>query len=270
MDTLGFSFFMALTRKQAGNDAILILDDIFTSVDDQHLERICQLIADEATTYRQIIMTTHSRKIFDWVRVGKLPQNVYRAVELSSRWSLNDGIRARASSVNRQEVEDLLAKEFLDRDVLAVKTRRYMEAILGDMVIDLGASGRMKRYGDYELSDYLGALRSLSKEGWQVVSCKQDAATLNEADPHAGYNLRQKAKDFNDDKNVVNKLIHYAEEGASYTDEEARRFAAEVLELDKYLRCEKCGSLVGINKKHRTCQCGRYKLETRPNQAVRI
>jgi hypothetical protein len=268
MDTLGFALFFALAKRGASDDTIVVLDDIFTSVDEQHLKRVCDLLAGEAPRFRQIIVATHIRKILDWVRSGNLPQNVVGLVELSSKWSLQDGIQARFATVERDEIKELLDARFLDRTALAGKARRFLEALTRELVYTLGATGPMKKFGDHELSDYLCGLLSLAKEGWQVVR-KSPAPLLAYAPSmNVAYDLRTKAKEFNDSKNVVNKLIHATDDGASYTDDEAREFAREVLALDKHLRCDSpdCGSLVGTNKRFLSCTCGAVKIEKRPAQ----
>ena len=266
MDTLGFTLFLALAKRSASRDTIVILDDIFTSVDDQHLERVCGLLASESPNFRQIIMATHLRKIFDWVRSGHLPHNIYDVVELSSRWSIEDGIQARFATFDRKEIENLLNDTFLDRTALAGKTRRLLEALLGDLMITLGARAPMRKYGDYELSDYLGGLQSLVKDGWRVVRAQESHGVLREPHPRESYDLPTKAKEFNDSKNVVNRLVHADERGASYSDKEAREFAREVLGLEAYLRCDEddCGSLVGTNKRFMTCHCREWKWDKRP------
>lgn len=270
IDTLGFVLFLALTKRQANSNAILILDDVFTSVDERHLNNICDLLANESKHYAQIIMTTHVRKILDWVRSNHLPQNIYGPVELSSQWSLEHGIRARFATVESEEIQAILDSPFLARTQLAVTTRHFLESLIGDLVISLQANGPMKKYGNYDLSDYLGGLLSITKDGWQVVRTQFSrmnpaASVFNES-----YNLREKAKEFNESKNVVNKLVHATDEGSSYTDDEVREFAQEVLRLEQYLRCDNpdCGSFVGTNKKYLSCKCGALKLETRRQPAV--
>lgn len=94
-DTLGFALFLALTKRRTGGDAILVFDDIFSSADEGHLENICNLIAAEATQFRQVIFATHSRRVYDWLHLGKLPAEVFGVVELSPQWSLSRGIEAR-------------------------------------------------------------------------------------------------------------------------------------------------------------------------------
>lgn len=270
LDTLGFCLFLALARRDGGSSNVLVLDDIFTSVDDSHSEALMEVLSNEAENFAQIVFATHSRKVLDWYRSGKLPHSRFAVIELSSNWSLGDGIRARGVVLERARIEELASAAFLERTELAGCTRRFLEGLLAEVVIPLGATGRMKKYGDYELSDYLGGLISVASDGWKVVKSNHAVGALNEPHPRDSFDLRLKSREFSESKNVVNKLVHATDEGAAYTDKEAKDFAAEVILLANYFMCEKCGSIIGVNKKHRSCSCGEWKLETRPAIKVKI
>ncbi|NQU45231.1 AAA family ATPase [bacterium] len=260
LDTLSFSFFLAMARQGNSSETILVIDDIFTSEDDRHLRNIASLLANEAASFAQIIVTTHLRKWTEWVRSGRLPQSVYAVVELSSKWDMKSGITSQISQMDDTEIKDLLASMFLDRTALAAKTRRFLEGFVGPIVVALGGHAPMRRYGDYELSDFLCGLQSLTKGGWRVVPGNSTPGVLRAPSIHETYDVRAKAKEFNESKSVVNKLIHASEEGEHYTDDEAREFAQEVIELHRYFKCEKCGAMVGARRKTMACTCGEWKL----------
>lgn len=59
LDTLGFCLFLALARAFSGGDAIVALDDVFTSADQGHLSRIYNVLREESRRFRQVIITTH-------------------------------------------------------------------------------------------------------------------------------------------------------------------------------------------------------------------
>lgn len=101
LDTLSFSFFLALARRGDPSNTILVMDDILTSEDDQHLFNIATLLADEARNFAQIIVATHLRIWQEWIRSGRLSQATYGVVELSSRWDLATGIKAQVAEMDR-------------------------------------------------------------------------------------------------------------------------------------------------------------------------
>jgi len=57
LDTLGLCVYLALA-KHSGN-ALVVLDDVLMSVDDPHLDRIIELINNEAKNFGHVIITTH-------------------------------------------------------------------------------------------------------------------------------------------------------------------------------------------------------------------
>jgi hypothetical protein len=186
-------------------------------------------------------------------------------VELSPDWSLENGVRTKLAVVKWEEIEQLCKDPFPDRGNIAVKARQFLEGVLGPIVLNMKCTAPMKRYGDYELSDYLCALRSLAKDGWQVVSATPPIPNLAcEPTIHETYNLREKTQGLDTGKSLLNKLVHASEEGAHYTDGELRDAAKEALELHRYLFCEKCGTHIGKSGKFRTCHCGKWRLDQRP------
>jgi hypothetical protein len=60
LDTLGFCLFLAIARHASRDRAVIVLDDIFTSVDAQHTRRIMTLLAEECERIQQLVIATHS------------------------------------------------------------------------------------------------------------------------------------------------------------------------------------------------------------------
>lgn len=88
LDTLGLCVYLALARRSG--DAIVVLDDVLTSVDEEHLERIIQLLTEEAAHLGQLIITTHSRPWYERVRSGSgMNAQVIRLGD----WNLARGIQ---------------------------------------------------------------------------------------------------------------------------------------------------------------------------------
>jgi hypothetical protein len=263
LDTLGFSLFLALAKRGAADFTYVVIDDVFTSVDEKHLTRICDLLVEESDNFTQIIMTTHIRKMLELYRSSRIPRQTMGVKELSSSWSYESGILLRDSVQQSEELLELLSRSFIDRETVAVKTRRLLESILSDIVINLGAYARMKKYGDYDLGDYLCGLRSLANDGLRVKRTQITGSVLHEENPKDKYDLKAKAKEFNENKSIVNKIIHASEVGSSFTDDEVRQFAHEALGLDEYFKCDdpKCHTLIGSRKAFNSCKCGKWKLE---------
>jgi energy-coupling factor transporter ATP-binding protein EcfA2 len=90
LDTLAFCLFLALAKEYGVR--ILILDDVFTSVDQAHLGRVMDLLIAESAHFDQILMTTHYRP---WRDQYKLKANGGAALQLIELepWEQEHGIR---------------------------------------------------------------------------------------------------------------------------------------------------------------------------------
>ena len=90
LDTLGFCLWLAIAKLSSGGDAVVVLDDVFTSVDAPHFARILDLLLAECEKFNQVIVTTHSRQWRDHYASAPLPHSCF--IELQS-WTRGDGIR---------------------------------------------------------------------------------------------------------------------------------------------------------------------------------
>ncbi|MGH9751344.1 MAG: AAA family ATPase [Blastocatellia bacterium] len=93
LDTLGFCLWLAIAKLSSGGDAVVALDDVFTSVDIAHSTRILDLLMDECENFNQVIITTHNRQWRDRHAAQQIPQDKTAFVELQS-WTRGGGIRA--------------------------------------------------------------------------------------------------------------------------------------------------------------------------------
>ena len=83
LDTLGLCVFLALAALDQPEETILVLDDVLSSVDEQHTARLVELLKSQARGFRHCILTTHTR-----------PQITTKVhyVELGS-WSASAGVQ---------------------------------------------------------------------------------------------------------------------------------------------------------------------------------
>jgi len=91
LDTLGLCLFLALQKKSNPSDTILYLDDAIASVDEAHMERLYNLLLDQACHFKHVIITSHYQPLRFKFRWGILTQKKVNFVELG-QWSLDCGI----------------------------------------------------------------------------------------------------------------------------------------------------------------------------------
>lgn len=73
----------------------MVLDDVLTSVDSRHLDRVIELISEESLNFGHVIITTHDRTWFNRVRDGQ-GMNA-ELIELHI-WDLQIGMRVTESA----------------------------------------------------------------------------------------------------------------------------------------------------------------------------
>ncbi len=91
LDTLGVCIFLALARHFNDEGGVIILDDVLTSADSDHLERLMTMIEEEAERFNQLIVTTHYRPWLE--RYRRLESESVGLIELAP-WSMERGIRS--------------------------------------------------------------------------------------------------------------------------------------------------------------------------------
>lgn len=105
LDTLGFCFFLAVTKHTTNGKTVVVLDDVFTTVDLPHIRRILPLLIEESEHYEQLIFATHQRRWLDLVRLGVASMNRVDVIQLRP-WRLEDGIGADNPGSYLEEPED--------------------------------------------------------------------------------------------------------------------------------------------------------------------
>lgn len=89
LDTLGLCIFLAF-NKQFNDLGLMVLDDVLTTVDVAHKERIARLLLEEFEDY-QFIMTAHNKVWVDELENLCIEYNRGNIVYEIEDWSLEDG-----------------------------------------------------------------------------------------------------------------------------------------------------------------------------------
>lgn len=129
LDTLGFCVFLALAKHYKTENTIIILDDVLTSVDAQHLDRFINLVHDEQVHFSQIIITTHYRPWCEKYRHHRAPGNKVHFIELRG-WALESGIRVQQMKLCLDELRQALTATPFDRQIVASKSGIFLESML--------------------------------------------------------------------------------------------------------------------------------------------
>lgn len=265
LDTLGFCFWLATAKRgKEKADVVIVLDDVFMSVDAPHLTRIAQLITDESKHFGHVIVTTHQRLWRDIYRyqhgAGKLTQ----IIELQ-RWSLAKGISNYKTRLAVDELIASIAAAPFDRQVTASRAGVLLEAMLDYLALQYRCRIARTHDGSCTLGELLDGTESLFKK-----------LEIHRPDLDAG------GKPYNPPKyvassptaiaNQIRSLAflrnqigaHFNVAGSVIADADVQQFADLTVKLAEALSCQTCGQIPGKRTAaHFQCSC------TEPN-AVRM
>lgn len=246
LDTLGFCFWLALVKRENPKaDAVVVLDDVFTSVDAQHINRIAQLITDESPHFAQVIVTTHQRLWRDIYRyqhgAGKLTQ----MIELQ-HWSLSKGISNFKTRLAVDELIASIAAAPFDRQVTASRAGVLLEAILDYLALQYRCRVARTHDGSYTLGELLDGTESLFKK---LEVHRPDVDALGQPHNPPTYVVSNTAVITTQIRSLTflrNQVgAHFNVAGSAVPDADVQLFADMTVKLAEALSCPTCGQIPG-------------------------
>ncbi len=233
LDTLGLAVFLALRKREEKLNpalSVVVLDDILTSVDGPHRERIANFLLSEFVKDHQMIITTHSRPWFEWI-VQMQSNHGCRDKFVNKRilhWTLKDG----------PNVADWEADyDFLQRHKLAMGHEyvapiagRLLENMLQELRYSLRLAVEARRDGRYTIGDlwpgFTSTCRKKLKGLWSVIEpiCTPLGDTVV----------------------IRNWETHGNEWAKELSHSEAMQFIDGVVLLYPKVFCQKCASFIEI------------------------
>lgn len=257
LDTLGFCFWLALARRESTNaDAVIVLDDVFTSVDAQHINRIAQLITDESKHFAQTIITTHQRLWRDIYRYQHGAGKQTQLIELQ-RWSLSKGISNYKTRLAVDELIASIAAAPFDRQVTAQKAGILLEAILDYLALQYRCRVPRTHDGNFTLGELLDGTETLFKK-LEIHRPDLDATGKSKNPPqYSAANVSVIAGQIRGMNFVRNQVgAHFNMAGATVSDADVQQFADLTVKLAEALSCVTCGQIPGKKTgSHFQCSC---------------
>ncbi|WP_167884882.1 hypothetical protein [Leptospira fluminis] len=252
LDTLGICVFIALSKYYKTNSTILILDDVLTSVDAEHMDRFMQLLHDQSKIFNQIIVTTHYRPWRDRYRWMKGPSSNVDVIELGP-WTLHHGIQAKQFLNAVEELREISSLENFDRQQAASKAGIVLESMLDFLTIQYKCLLPRNPQNEYTLGELVNGLDSrLSK----LLKVKREGSEI------ALKEILDKSVNAQWIRNCVG--CHFNSLGSEIADAEVREFLNSVIEVANALVCKSCNSLPKKNKSGSYLECNCAKLELYP------
>jgi hypothetical protein len=254
LDTLGFCFWLALIKRENPNkDAIIVFDDIFTSVDAQHMNRIVQLITDESKNFAQVFITTHQRLWQDMYRYQQASAKLIQMIELQG-WSLSKGISNFETRLAVDEIIAFIAAAPFDRQITASKAGILLEAILDHLSLQYRCRVARSANGNYTLGELLdGTSKLLDK--LKILHVNDESIKEKDTTDYILFvDIKNEIRSLNFLRNQVG--AHFNLSGTYISDADIKKFANLTVNLGKMISCSVCGQIP--NKKmetHYQCSC---------------
>ncbi len=248
LDTLGVCVFLALAQNKC-NDGILLLDDVFTSIDQQHMSRFIDMLEEEAKSFGQIIISTHYRLWRDRYRLPIQQSNDIQLIELLP-WTSDAGVRHTRTKFYVEEIETALNATNFDRQQVASKAGILLEHILDEFALKYSLNVPRKPEHKYTL----GELFSANSKMRDKLKVDKNGTS---------YDLKQSMDDLHNSSFVRNEVgCHYSEKGSLLSDDDVRDFGTKTVDFSNIILCDNCGAFPNKNKSgsYWECRCGGLKL----------
>ena len=260
LDTLGICIWLALTKKFSAANALVVLDDVLTSVDSSHLNRFISMLDEEMSCFGHVILTTHYRPWRDRYLSHRAPGNKIHFIELKE-WSAQWGIIPDSNKPCLSELKDWLEPSKFDRQVVAAKAGILLECILDTFALLYGVGMPRRATRDYTLGDFLSALNGKRRKLLRVEHL--DAAR----NPLPAIELAPVLDALDGLTWMRNQVgCHFNLSGQEVSDGDIRSFAKKVIELGEMVICEEGGDIPRHNKsgsfyESKSGKCRLYPLE---------
>lgn len=237
LDTLGICIWLAFTKKFAPEKSLLILDDVLTSVDSAHLDRVIHLIDEETEHFYQVILTTHYRPWRDRYRYAQVKNKHIHYIELKE-WALERGILIDSNVPLLTELEQCLQPAKFERQKVASQSGIFLEFLLDHLALKYQVSLPRKASQDYTLGELLNAFNS-KKRGLMSIDRVDDKDVVIESIPLKPYLDNLDA--FVWIRNEVG--CHFKLKGQEVSDTDVRKFGQAVFDFADAIICKHGGDL---------------------------
>lgn len=269
LDTLGFCMWLALAKLRGAQDAIIVLDDVFTSVDLEHFQRITDLLDAEAGYFKQLIIATHSRR---WYERYRQRNNNVHLLRLE-RWSLAQGVRVFSEKTFVAKLELALAQVPLDRYSVVHQAGIMLEELLQLVASVYECDLPLRTIPKFSLNELLNKTTQVFKVAQikRLQAATPSSPAPNPADPTAWETIEIRPffeavkRQSTEPRNAG---AHYSICGLELADEEMEAFAIATLALAKALTCPTCFEVPRkvIKGSYLGCGCRTHKTQLLPIQ----
>lgn len=236
LDTLGICIFLAFNKK-FNPLPLIVFDDVLTTVDLPHKERVGRLIVDKLVDY-QFIITTHSSLWSEQLKRlcidSKRNHVLYELID----WSLEEGPVTSKPLEAEQKIEKYLSPNHQDFQAAGNTARRYLEYTLTQICI----TNRIKvpMSDRYDVGTLFDEVKKFTERAVQGTSLEAYYAHV--------------WSEINKTRYLANILSHHNEDSAQLPKSDVVKFCEDVINLNHAYKCD-CGKTI-------------LKLDTKSNKLI--
>ena len=238
LDSLGLCIFLAFAKKFNKYDFI-ILDDIISTVDLSHKERIADLLFTEFKDYK-LIITTHNKLWFEQLRRITIKHGIkskFNFVEIIS-WKLETGPRLSITKTSKEKIENYLD----EGDIYAAgnSIRRYLEQVYIEVCKANEIRVPLKEHPTLE--EYNSSVRAHFKKVFNK-------------DPDVKNQFNTIMDELGGNAYIGNLTSHKNEINYDLTVPELEKFRDTVYEFEKFMTCSEHGNYLKFDNNKRIAIC---------------
>lgn len=243
-DSMGVCLYLALMKRQLGNDfALALLDDVVTSVDSGHRRKFCTLLKEHFPNV-QFIVTTHERLWAEQLRSAGLVS--FKTLIAFQNWTVDDGPLVESSREMWSEIDAALAKGKVSES--AAMLRRHLEHAFRQLAHTLGARPQFHVDGSYELGDLKDSVLARMNELYGKAA--EAAQSWNDLEEKLKVETRKasfcKAKVLlSAEQWTVNKAVH-DNSWANFSKNDFQPVVNASRSLLACFRCDRCESWLSV------------------------
>jgi AAA15 family ATPase/GTPase len=238
-DSLGLCIFLAFVKKFNEECNFVVLDDVVTTIDAQHRERICRLLFEQFRDY-QLFVTTHDEIWYDQLSAHQRAFRVdgnWKNLEII-RWTFETGPIIEPYKTRWDKIKNKI--DARDKQGAANDGRQYLEWLL-KKVCEVIMAKPVFKTDRYTVSDLLAPAKERLN---QLVADVQFTEKAN--------------KGFQELEATIimgNLLSHDNPEAENTSIEEVKRFCEAVQKLHNIFACPACISFLKYYQDMKKIRC---------------
>jgi hypothetical protein len=228
----------------------LVLDDIVSTIDSSHRNRIIELIFENFPE-KQIIITTHDQIWYDQIINTQKMFNIRNSFRnyTISKWNIKSGVDLIPYKKKTEVIENKL--DSMDKSGSGNEIRQYLEYILSNACEKLIAKIPFKMNGRYTLNDYFenfGIRINQIKLNRDVEWKKNVLKVYDELDKY---------------RTIINSLSHFNDLATNISIDEIRDVFVKSEELNKLLTCGTCEYMLEYDYSSKLIMCVNQKCKNK-------